>query len=287
MGSHNQIMVLGVIAILAALLIVGCMQEEQEEDARGEPPYQYNQLSYIYEELVQEPEDYEEIYQCIPPEMENHCDGETRYFNFVCVDGEWEYDTEECAYECNDGVCINTGCPPCDDGDPCTTDLCSGAPDYECLNIPIAGCGETQGPAGTKACVPTAEPGSEVRIDVYPAGTPISYQGEPYMSQLLTPGEKMQVDEDDSITLSGFWLEGSCPACFEEPIIKFPPEAKITITKDLSGIMATSYKGEGELGYMCIEGTCRERNTAGCIDYVCNHSMRFVISEINADFTCS
>jgi hypothetical protein len=278
-----------VLSLAALLLISGCVQQETapEEEPRGDPPFLYDQPTYLYEELYQVPEDYQEEFGCDPPEISDHCEGSTLYYDFQCVEGEWEYQTHECVYECKEGSCVNTGCPPCADGDPCTTDFCSGGPDYECIHIPISGCNASDSPISQKACIPTAGPGSYVTIEVYPAGVPASQATEPTMTQTIYSGQKMQLDGDDSITLTGFWLEGSCPECYYAPVLKFPPEAKLSTTKDLSGVKASYFKGEGELGYICVQGTCRKAITSGCVDYVCNQSMRFVVSEVNVDLTCS
>lgn len=277
-----------ILALLSLLLFSGCIQESEAQEApRGDPPFKYDPLSYMYDEIVQEPSDYEEVFGCEPPEMSNHCEGKTRYYDFECVNGEWEYKVENCTYDCVEGVCIKTGCPPCSDGNPCTTDFCSGAPNYECIHVPIAGCNIDDEAISGKACSPTAGPGSYIRIEVYPAGVPSTYAGDPYMAQTLKPGERMWIDSDDWISLDGFWLEGTCPACFYDPIMKWPPQAKLTASKDLSGSKASYSKDLGEIGYICIDGTCRKSTAAGCTDYVCNTSMRFVVSELDADLVCS
>jgi hypothetical protein len=285
-GKTATVMV--ILAFASLMIISGCIQEEEQERIHGEPPFLYDQPGYLYNELYQVSEEQdEEVLLCKPLEMSDHCEGNILYYDFQCVEGEWEYNMHECAYECKEGACVNTGCPPCSDGDPCTTDFCSGAPNYECVHVPMAGCNISDEPLEKKACRPTAGPKSYVVIDLYPSGVPASQAIEPSMSETLYAGQKMQIDEDDSITLNGFWLEGDCPECFYPPVLKFPPEAKLATTKDLSGTKASYYKGEGELGYICIQGTCRASTTAGCTDYVCNQSMRFVVSEIEVDLTCS
>lgn len=277
------------LAIAAIFIFFGCTQDIEEmqelQETRGEPPYLYGPLSYNYDELVSPLEEPEEIFGCSPPEMGDYCAGQTRYYDFECKDGEWQYKTQECTYECSEGACINTGCPPCSDGDPCTTDYCSNAPNYECVHIPIPGCGGEM-PAGQKACSPVAGPGSYIIIDVYPAGAPAD-STEPFMTQKLAPGERMWIDDDDSIYFDSVFLEGNCPECYYPPILKWPPSVKLIITKDLAGQLATSLKNEGEMGYMCIHGECNKGVIGRCTDYVCGTSMRFVVTEINLTLECS
>ena len=279
-----------ILAIATVFFLFGCLQqsemgEEVGAEERGEPPCAYNPLSYMYDELVSPPEGYEEIYGCSPPEISDFCEGQTRYYDFECVDGEWKYKMQECAYECREGACINTGCPSCADGDPCTLDFCSNAANAECVHVPIAGCG-TVVPEGVKACKPVGGPGSYIVIDVYPAGAPPDWT-DPIMSQKLAPGQKMWIDEDDSIYFDSVYLEGSCPQCYYEPVLKFPPSVKLITTHDLAGEMGTYLKNEGEMGYMCIEGQCKKPIVGHCLDYVCGTSIRFVVSEMNISLECS
>ena len=287
---HKAILVLIVATIF---IFFGCLQEmdtldginQETLEERGEPPQLYDPLGYMYHELVAEPEDYQELFGCSPPEMSDHCEGQTRYYDFECIEGEWQFKLQECTYECNEGACINTGCPPCADGNPCTTDFCSNAPNYECVHVPIAGCGQ-EIPSGQKGCSPVAGPGSYIVVDVYPAGAPTNWTN-PTMSQKLLAGEKMWVDEDDSIYFDYVYLQGTCPECYYPPILQFPPSARLIITKDLAGEMGTYLINDGESGYMCIEGKCTDPVVGHCLKYVCGTSMRFEITEMNFTLECS
>ncbi len=283
-----------ILLVATIFVLFGCLNEmpemqevvQEEGDERGDPPFAYDPLSYMYDEVVSEPTDYEEVFGCSPPEMSDHCEGQTRYYDFECYNGEWQYQVQECVYECLEGACINTGCPPCADGNPCTIDFCSNAANAECTHIPIAGCGEVK-PAGQKACSPVAGPGSYIVIDVYPAGAPTD-STEPFMSQKLVPGQTMWVDEDDSIYFDSAYLEGECPECYYPPILKWPASVKLITTKDLAGEMGTYLKNEGEMGYMCIYGKCEKLAAVGhCQDYVCGTPMRFIVSEMNLVLECS
>lgn len=266
---------------LLALAYLGMPGEEPGE----EPPYSYNPLEEVQEEFAESPGNESEIMECEPPSMSDYCLNGTRYYDFECENGEWKFSEEKCAYECREGGCVNTGCPPCEDGNPCTLDMCSGGPLYECLHVVMESC--TVEPEEGKACVPVAGPGSWVRIDIYPPGASSTHSRNPEMFQVVEPGETIWIDSDDYIRLEGFQLEGSCPQCFEPPILKWPPYAKIRVGKDLSGETTSSYIAEGESGYICTEGTCIEQALGGCREYKCNTSRRFTVSELYAVLTCS
>lgn len=281
---HNKLLWAGMILILA-FAASGCLQAPSQ----GNPP----PVEVGHVPLVENVEnngtqvvavESASLKACDPPQIDNYCEGKTRYYDFKCGEGTWTYQTEECQYECKEGACINTGCPPCDDGDPCTTDLCSGGPAYECLHIPDATCEHT---IGAKACAPAANPGGNIRLDVYPAGVDEKSGIAPVFSEVMVPTQKLQVDQDDYITFEKFSLEGGCPQCFYPPVLKWPPSVQLRISKDLSGHIATVLENEGEIGYICLDGTCRKSNTAGCTDYVCNSTMKFVVKELNANLTCT
>jgi len=279
----NKALALLTLIIVASLMTYGCLQEQNAED-RGNPPQQ------AFVPLVENPQHdvvnvsepaEEEAELCSPPTMENYCgENQTRFYDLKCTNGEWEYKTQKCTYECREGECVRTGCPPCDDGDPCTTDLCSGGPIYECIHIPDASCQGTT----SKACSPVA-PGGSIVIDVYPAGA--GEGATPQMSQALIPGQRLWIDEDDFISFQAFVLQGSCPQCFYPPLMKWPPSAQLYITKDLSGNDETYLEDEGEFNYICIQGYCRNANPGPCRDYVCNTTMKFVVSKMNINLTCT
>ena len=279
----NRALAFLALFVFGAVIFSGCIQEQEAN--RGEPP----QAAFV--PLVKTPQhdivnvstpiEEETAAGCDPPIMENYCgENQTRYYDLNCTSGEWEYKTQKCAYECREGECVRTGCPPCDDQDPCTMDLCSGGPIYECIHIPDAAC---QGPT-QKACKPVAPAGSIV-IDVYPAGAGTG--ATPQMSQSLYQGERMWIDEDDFISFQAFVLQGSCPQCFYPPLMKWPPSAQLYITKDLSGKDGTYLEDEGEFSYICTQGYCRNANPGSCTDYVCNTTMKFVVSKMNINLTCT
>ncbi len=273
------------LVIVSSLMIYGCLQEQKAAETRGEPP----QAAFV--PLVENPQQNvanvsnasQEVVpkKCEPPIMKDYCgENQTRFYDFKCTNGEWEYKTQKCASECKEGECIRTGCPPCDDGDPCTTDLCSGSPTYECMHIPNEGCmGSSQ-----KACTPVA-PAASITIDVYPAGA--GKGATPLMSQVLVPGQRLWIDQDDFISFQKFVLEGSCPQCFYPPVMKWPPSAQLYITKDLSGKDETYLEDEGEFNYICIDGYCRNANPGPCSDYVCNSTMKFVVAKMDVNLTCT
>ncbi len=283
--THTAVLLLSlaiIFVIFGCLGVIPGMDESKETGINAsEPPFEYNPLEEEHKAIL-DMDSANEI-TCSPQNKTDYCEGQTRYYDFECVNGEWQYKLQECKYNCVEGACINIGCPPCADGNPCTRDFCDN--NGKCSHIPIPDCGKIS-PTGQKTCKPVAGPGSYIIIDVYPTGA-TSNQTIPAMHQKLEIGQKLQVDEDDSIYFESVYLEGTCPKCYYPPVLKWPASVKITTTKDLSGELGTYLKNEGEMGYLCISGRCDKKTIGGCQDYVCKTPMKFTISEMNLSLECS
>ncbi|VVB58329.1 Uncharacterised protein [Candidatus Anstonella stagnisolia] len=115
---------------LVGLLFFGCTNKTQSINSSQETPQTYTNVE-----------------QC-QGSSDNSCQGNTRNYDPECKSGRWIFKTEYCEYGCEYGACRTQSCPTsCEDGNPCTSDICNSATSYTCqhqsLNGPQPGCSST------------------------------------------------------------------------------------------------------------------------------------------------